>query len=225
MTLKFTPDAVVFDCDSTLSSLEGIDELAALAGVRAEVEALTNQAMNGDVPLEAVYGKRLELIRPGRADLAQIAREYLATLVPGARETIAALQARGIEVAIVSGGLRDALLPLAKALGIDEANLFAVPLEFDGNGDYLALPDHPLTTAHGKADIIAAWKKRHGFKQIIMIGDGMSDIAARAEGAADAVIGYGGVIVREAVREKADVFVVEQDLQTLLPLLIPEEST
>lgn len=225
MTLKFTPDAVVFDCDSTLSSLEGIDELAALAGVRAEVEALTNQAMNGDVPLEAVYGKRLELIRPGRADLAQIAREYLATLVPGARETIAALQAHGIEVAIVSGGLRDALLPLAKALGIPEANLFAVPLEFDGNGDYLALPDHPLTTAHGKADIIAAWKKQHGFRQVIMVGDGMSDIAARVEGAADAVIGYGGVIVREAVREKADVFVVEQDLQTLLPLLIPEEST
>lgn len=225
MTLKFTPDAVVFDCDSTLSSLEGIDELAALAGVRAEVEALTHQAMNGDVPLEAVYGKRLELIRPGRADLAQIAREYLATLVPGARETIAALQARGIAVAIVSGGLRDALLPLAKVLGIDEANLFAVPLEFDGNGDYLALPDHPLTTAHGKADIIAAWKKQHGFRQVIMVGDGMSDIAARAEGAADAVIGYGGVIVREAVREKADVFVVEQDLQTLLPLLIPEERT
>lgn len=225
MTLKFTPDAVVFDCDSTLSSLEGIDELAALAGVRAEVETLTHQAMNGDVPLEAVYGKRLELIRPGRADLAQIAREYLATLVPGARETIAALQARGIAVAIVSGGLRDAIVPLAKALGIDDANLFAVPLEFDGNGDYLALPNHPLTTAHGKADIIVAWKKRHGFRQVIMVGDGMSDIAARAEGAADAVIGYGGVIVREAVREKADVFVVEQDLQTLLPLLIPEEST
>ena len=40
MTLKFTPDAVVFDCDSTLSSLEGIDELAAIAGVREEVAAL-----------------------------------------------------------------------------------------------------------------------------------------------------------------------------------------
>ncbi|MDO5091746.1 MAG: HAD-IB family phosphatase, partial [Cardiobacteriaceae bacterium] len=149
MTLKFTPDAVAFDCDSTLSSLEGIDELAALAGVRDDVEALTNQAMNGDVPLEAVYGKRLDLIRPNRADLAQIAREYLATVVPGARDTIAALKARGIAVAIVSGGLRDAILPLAKVLGIEEKNVFAVPLEFDGNGDYLALPDHPLTTAHG----------------------------------------------------------------------------
>ena len=220
MVLKFTPDAVVFDCDSTLSTLEGIDELAAIAGVREEVAALTNQAMNGDVPLEAVYGKRLELIRPNRADLAVIAREYLATLVPGAKETIAALQARGIAVAIVSGGLRDAILPLANALGIDEENLFAVPLEFDGNGDYLALPEHPLTTAHGKADVIAAWKKRHGFKQVVMIGDGMSDIAARAEGAADAVIGYGGIIVRDAVREKADHYSTAADLRDLLPLLI-----
>lgn len=221
MTLKFTPDAVVFDCDSTLSTLEGIDELAAIAGVREEVAALTNQAMNGDVPLEAVYGKRLELIRPGRADLAVIAREYLDTLVPGAKQTIAALQARGVAVAIVSGGLRDAILPLANALGIDEANLFAVPLEFDGNGDYLALPDHPLTTAHGKADVIAAWKKQHGFKQVVMIGDGMSDIAARAEGAADAVIGYGGIIVRAAVREKADHYSTAADLRDLLPLLMP----
>ncbi|MDO4776558.1 MAG: HAD-IB family phosphatase [Cardiobacteriaceae bacterium] len=224
MALKFIPDAVAFDCDSTLSSLEGIDELAALAGVREEVASLTDQAMNGDIPLEAVYGKRLDLIRPKRADLAHIAREYLATIVPGARETIAALQARGVAVAIVSGGLIDAILPLAHALGIAEENVFAVPLEFDGNGDYLGLPAHPLATAHGKAEVIAAWKKRHGFKQVVMVGDGMSDIAARAEGAADAVIGYGGVIVRDAVRKQADVFVADNDLRALLPLLHGERT-
>ncbi len=56
-------DGVVFDCDATLSALEGIDQLAALAGVADAVSALTHRAMNGEVPLEAVYGERLALIR------------------------------------------------------------------------------------------------------------------------------------------------------------------
>ena len=80
-------DGVVFDCDATLSALEGIDQLAALAGVAAQVSALTHRAMNGEVPLEAVYGERLALIRPRQRDLANIAQQYLDRTVSGAKET------------------------------------------------------------------------------------------------------------------------------------------
>jgi hypothetical protein len=55
---------VIFDCDSTLSALEGIEELA--SDHRREVETLTDAAMRGEVPLDEVYGRRLELIRPTR---------------------------------------------------------------------------------------------------------------------------------------------------------------
>lgn len=219
MTLKFIPDGIVFDCDSTLSTLEGIDELAALHDCAPAVRALTDQAMNGSIALEAVYGKRLDLIRPRRSDLADIAARYLATLVPGAQETIAALHARNIPVAIVSGGLRDAILPLAAKLGIAPEHVFAVPLHFDAQGDYAGLPEHPLTTAHGKADVVAAWKKAHGLQRVVMIGDGMSDIAARAPGAADAVIAYAGVVRRDAVCTRADLCSTDANLSALLPLL------
>lgn len=219
MALNILPDGVVFDCDSTLSRIEGIDELAALRGCQAEVKALTDAAMNGEIPLEAVYGKRLEHIRPSRSDLQTIGKQYLATIVPGAKETIRTLQARGIKVAIVSGGLIDAILPLADELGIPRDSVFAVPLEFDEHGAYRALPAHPLTTANGKAEVVGAWKTSHGLKYVVMIGDGMSDVAARAPNGADAVIGYGGVIVREAVRAQADVFSSAIDLTALLPLL------
>ena len=64
-------DAVVFDCDSTLSELEGIDELA--GGRSAEVSELTARAMAGELPMEAVYGRRLELLRPTRTELEQVA--------------------------------------------------------------------------------------------------------------------------------------------------------
>ena len=55
-----------------------------------------------------------------------------------------------------------------------------------------------------------------------MVGDGMSDVAARAPGAADVIIGYGGVVAREAVRQAADHYSTAADLRDLLPLLTPE---
>ena len=215
-----TPDGVVFDCDATLSALEGIDELAAQAGVAAEVSALTHRAMNGDIPLEAIYGERLALIRPPRASLAAIARRYQETIVPGAHETIAALQARGIKTAIVSGGLLDAVLPLAAAVGVAAADTFAVSLQFDDAGNYLHYLDNPLTTAGGKAKVVAAWKKQHGLKHVVMVGDGMSDVAARTPNAADRIIGYGGVVERAAVRAAADQYSTARDLRELLPLIL-----
>jgi len=85
-------DAVCFDCDSTLTRIEGIDELARRAGREAEIASLTEAAMNGAIPLEAVYAKRLELVRPDRAALAWLAERYTDEMVSGAAETIAMLR-------------------------------------------------------------------------------------------------------------------------------------
>ena len=215
-------DGIAFDCDATLSALEGIDQLAALAGVAEQVSALTHRAMNGEIPLDAIYGERLALIRPRERDLATIAKQYLDRTVPGARETIAALHARGIKVAIVSGGILDAILPLVASLGIAPADTFAVRLQFDENGDYRGFEPSPLTTAAGKAAIVAAWKSANHLQRVAMVGDGMSDVAARAPGAADVIIGCGGVVAREAVRQAADHYSTAADLRDLLPLLTPE---
>ena len=217
MKLDFQPDGVLFDCDSTLSSVEGIDELAANAGCRDEIAALTDQAMNGEVPLEAVYSKRLDIIQPHRDDLAAIAQHYLDTITTGAAETITTLQNRGIKVGIISGGLRDAILPLAKKLGIDETDVHAVELDFDDDGSYRAVKPSPLTTANGKRKIAAAWKQRHSLSHTVLIGDGASDVAAL--GGVDAVIGYGGIVIRANVEQTATLFYREQDLRGLLPIL------
>lgn len=211
-------DGVIFDCDSTLSALEGIDQLAELVGVKTQVAELTEQAMNGTVPLEAVYLQRLALIRPTQQHIAQIAQQYLQHIVPGAAEIIAELHKRHIRVAIISGGLYPAILPLAEQLNIAEQDLFAVQVLFNHDGTFHSLVNSPLTTANGKAQIAGAWKAANHLNRVIMIGDGMSDVAAL--GGADAVIGYGGVIAREPVRQKATIFHEEKDLRTLLPLIL-----
>ncbi len=88
---------VVFDCDSTLVEVEGVDELATRAGVGERVAEMTRSAMEGKIPLEEVYGHRLDIIRPSRADLDWLGRRYIATLVTGARETVAALAAGAMQ--------------------------------------------------------------------------------------------------------------------------------
>lgn len=110
---------LVFDFDSTLSSLEGIDELARDAGpeVFAEVEALTRRAMEGEIPLEDVFRRRLELIRPTRGQLEALAGHYLRTLELDAAAVVALLRAAGWTPAVVSGGLEPAVRPAAAAAG------------------------------------------------------------------------------------------------------------
>lgn len=218
MTKFPRPDGVIFDCDSTLSAIEGIDELATLKNCRAQVEALTNQAMNGEVLLEAVYAKRLDIISPSQKDIEKVAQQYLETITPGAPEIIQLLQKSGIQVAIISGGLRTAILPLAHHLGIADADVFAVDLQFDATGQYQRVLSSPLTTATGKCEVATQWKRQHQLQRVYMIGDGMSDVAAKGEGAADLVIGYGGVIVRDAVREASDYFLTSPSLTALLDI-------
>ncbi|MFI3137479.1 MAG: haloacid dehalogenase, partial [Methylococcaceae bacterium] len=110
-------DIICFDCDSTLSAIEGIDELANRAGVGAEVVALTTAAMNGEVPLEEVYAQRLTIIKPDQSAIEWVAALYIQHVVSGALEVVQALQAQSKNVHIISGGLRQAILPLAEYLG------------------------------------------------------------------------------------------------------------
>src|SRR5918992_4395039 len=98
--------SVIFDCDSTLSAIEGIDELA--HAHRPEITRLTESAMRGEIALEDVYGRRLDIVRPTRAQIDALGERYVQTLVSDSRETVAALLVEGIEVRVMSGGIRQA---------------------------------------------------------------------------------------------------------------------
>jgi len=207
---------VVFDCDSTLVEVEGVDELATRAGVGERVAEMTRSAMEGKIPLEQVYGHRLDIIRPGRADLDWLGRRYCATLVAGARETVAALAAKGSEIHVVSGGLRPAVVDLAGELGLAPDRVHAVDVFFDGVGRYEGFEtDSPLARAGGKAEVIQGLH-RPG-KTTVMIGDGMTDLEAAAGGAV--TVGFGGVVVRPFVAEKADHYVAGPSLEPLVNLI------
>ena len=223
-------DLIFFDCDSTLSRIEGIDELARLKGKAARVGLLTNKAMDGELDLAEVYGKRLKAIRPTRAQLKAIEERYWETMVEDAQALVAALQSLGKHVFIISGGLTDAVRGFGRRLGVDPAQIRAVELEYNElSGEwwryhepqaqqsktYLDYSEGPLTVSSGKSKIISELAGDLPGRRM-MIGDGSSDLATKP--IVDLFVGYGGVVTRARVKAESEVFVQTASLAAILPL-------
>ena len=210
---------VIFDCDSTLSALEGIEELA--AGHRREVESLTDAAMRGEVPLEEVYGRRLELIRPDRSAVESLIPRYIDGLVDDAAATVAGLRRTGIDVRIISGGLLPAVRGLARHLGVPDHAVAAVPLRFHEDGAFAGFDETaPAARAGGKAEVVRSW--RDGAEPppgpVMFVGDGATDLEARRE--VELFVAYTGVIARPEVVGAAPVVIRSRSLAPVLPLAL-----
>lgn len=226
---------VIFDCDSTLTTIEGIDELARIKGQFESISELTRKAMDGEIELEAVYNDRLEKLLPTRADLRLIARAYSENTVPNARAVIDALKAAGCEVSIISGGLLQSVLKFARWLGISADNVRAVPIKFDQlsgewwrfdqnqYGDnpeehFLDIAPTPLIETEGKRAVI---KELVGNEtRTMLIGDGITDLEARQT--VKLFVGFGGVVQRVRVAAEADVYIDSPGLEAIVPLALSE---
>lgn len=213
-----------FDCDSTLSSIEGIDELGRGMGseIFARVEALTHAAMNGEVPINEVFFRRMDMIRPDKALCEKVAAQYIATIVPGVRELIGRLKADGWLPVILSGGFAPLIQPLARELGIDHVE--AVPLYLNEDGSYKGYgEEYPTTRNLGKNEVIREWKQAMLPTTVIMMGDGISDMETKPD--VDLFVGYGGVVARPRVMQGADCWITDmEDISQLMEAIISLES-
>jgi phosphoserine phosphatase len=199
-------NSVVLDVDSTLSGVEGIDWLASRRG--AEVEAwsgsLTARAMEGLIPIEAVYGERMAIVKPTLSEIRELSAVYVDRIAPGAREALAELRERDVELVLVSGGLREAILPLAKELGIREERVHAVSVFFDKDGEYTGFDERSLMTRqNGKR---AAVEEMALKGPVLAVGDGMTDCEIRP--VVDGFAAFTGFMKRNPVVERAD-YVIE----------------
>jgi len=206
---------VFFDVDSTLVTIEGIDVLAA---GHPEVAELTEAAMNGEIPLEDVYGRRLEIVRPNLPSVETLGRNYVASLVDGAAETIAALRDGGADIHIVSAGIAQSVATLADHLGIPARAVHAVSLRFDEQGEYLDYDRRSLLTRGGGKELVVRAILSRSKGKSAFIGDGVSDLETKQ--AVDLFIGFGGVEPRQRVKAEAAVFVKEPTLRAVLPYLL-----
>ncbi len=232
----------IFDCDSTLAAMEGIDELANIAEqegqdlerVAFHIASLTKKAMEGDIPLEAVYGQRLLTLNPTQAQVRQLAGLYREKVIPDARQVIEALQVMDVQVFIVSGGLIEPVREFGIWLGVPPLNIYAVDVEYDQlagkwwryweqpggqnpDANHLAVEPSPLTGSRGKNRIISRIRAMHPGRAL-MVGDGLSDLEARHE--VDLFIGFGGAVYRTSVASESPVFIHTPSLAPVFPLAL-----
>ena len=222
---------MVFDCDSTLTKVEGIDELAQRTGRAEEVRRLTDAAMSGCAELDDVFGLRVEAADPTRGAVHELVHLYKKHVVRDAEATVAALQELDHSVYIVSGGLLDPVLEFAVHLGVPEQNVRAVGITFDrlsgrwwershdpqGSTDerYLGFERSELTTTRGKEQVVAELLGGRAGGSLL-VGDGVSDLMASPS--VDLVAGFGGVVERPAVAQRAAVYIRSESLAPMLPL-------
>jgi phosphoserine phosphatase len=232
----------IFDCDSTLAAIEGIDELAHIAeheGQDSErtafyIASLTKKAMEGDIPLETVYGQRLQTLNPTQAQVRQLGSLYRGKVIPDARQLIEALQVLDVEVFIVSGGLIEPVREFGIWLGFPPQNIYAVDVEYDQlagkwwryweqpggqnpDANHLAVESNPLTGSRGKNRVISRIRAMHPGRAL-MVGDGLSDLEARHD--VDLFIGFGGAVYRPGVASESPVYIHTPSLAPVFPLAL-----
>jgi phosphoserine phosphatase len=171
---------LVMDMDSTLITIETIDELADLVGRKAEVAAVTAQAMRGEIEYDESLRRRVAVLKglPESA-LDQLYKERV-RLSPGAERLIEGVKKAGLKILLVSGGFTQITDRLKARLGLDyvKANTLEVM-----DGKLTGALVGRIVNADGKREALLAARDEIGAtkEQIIAIGDGANDLKFMGE--------------------------------------------
>jgi phosphoserine phosphatase len=172
--MRWAKKLVVMDVDSTLIQQEVIELLGAKAGKAAEISAITDSAMRGELDFAESLRARVALLA-GLSDSVLTEVQSEITLTPGARTLIRTLHKLGHHVALVSGGFEPVIAPLMSELGIEHMranNLEIIDGKLTGN------LIGPIIDRAGKAQALREFASQHAIEleQTIAIGDGANDL-------------------------------------------------
>lgn len=211
-----TIDCVVFDCDGTLSEVEGIDELARMNSVFETVSAMTERAMGETGITLDLYEKRLEKVQPSWSQLETLATLYYLRRTPDVEALISHCGAQGIAVFVVSAGLNPSVVQFCEELGVSASHVFAVDCFFDAAGHYRDFDRHaPTTRAGGKREVVQKLKEQ--YENILFVGDGKNDLEVKDM--VHTFVGYGGAYYRPAIEAACEHYIKEPSIWAVVALL------
>jgi phosphoserine phosphatase len=203
---------LIADMDSTMIEQECIDELAAHAGLKEHVAAITERAMRGEIAFEPALRERVGLLKGLPVDVIDEVLRDRITLMPGAKTLLATMRANGAHTCLVSGGFTAFVERVAALLGFAESHsnvLGVADRKLDGT------VAEPILGREAKLATLLALRQSHGLgeAETLAVGDGANDLAML--GAAGLGVAYRA---KPAVAAAAHARVEHGDLTTLLYL-------
>jgi phosphoserine phosphatase len=171
---------LVMDMDSTLITIETIDELADLVGFKAQVAAITELAMRGEIEYNESLRRRVAVLKDLGADALQRVYDERVRLTPGAERLLGRVRSCGLKTLLVSGGFTYVTDRLQQRLGLDYTRSNCLEI-VDGKLTGQLLGD--IVNADGKRDALLEVRDRLGITkaEVIGIGDGANDLKFMAE--------------------------------------------
>ena len=205
-----TKKLIIADMDSTMITVECIDELADYAGIKPQIAAITQRAMRGEIDFGAALAERVGLLGGMAESVLAECRMERVRLTRGARTLVQTMKAQGAHAVLVSGGFLPFAGPVAEAIGFDK--VIANDLEIDA-GKLTGTVREPIVDADTKLNTLRAEAEAFGLAlaETLAVGDGANDIPMIA--AAGLGIGYHP---HPAAAEAADAAIRHHDLTALL---------
>jgi phosphoserine phosphatase len=167
---------IVADMDSTMITVECIDELADYAGIKPQIAAITEAAMRGELDFAGALDARVALLKGLGAEAIDRCRAERVRLMPGARVLVQTMRARGATAVLVSGGFTAFAEPVGAEIGFHRV----IANRLDIAGDALAgTVAKPIVDAATKLETLNAVRAELGLAeaQTLAVGDGANDLA------------------------------------------------
>jgi len=202
------PGLAVFDMDSTLITVECIDEIAGLVGQKQKVSAVTERAMQGELDFAQSLRERVALlVGVSAGDLQQLFEPL--PLTPGAEQFISWLHQRGWHTAVVSGGFTWFTDQVQQRLKLRFAQANTLCWH---NGRLTGKVEEPIVDAQAKANYLRLWAEELHLPlyQTLAVGDGANDIPMLS------AAGFGvAFCAKPAVQQQADLSINEPNLMAI----------
>ena len=197
---------IVSDMDSTLITIECIDEIAACAGLKERVAEITERAMRGELDFEQSLRSRVALLAGLDERVLADVYENVLKLSPGAEFLLDECKRHNVKFLLVSGGFTFFTERLQQRLGFEYQHANILEIE---NGRLTGRLKGRIIDAQAKADLLREYRSRLGLQphQVLAMGDGANDIPMlkeagigvayrakpKAQAVADACINFGGL--------------------------------
>lgn len=203
----------IIDFDSTFISVEGLDELARISlknspGKIAQIEQITKDGMVGKIGFRESLEKRLQLIVIRRQEIVKTVKLLKKNITPSILRNKKFFKQNRDNIYIISGGFEELIFPVVEDFGIKKENILANKFIFKGKKVVGFDKSRPLSQAQGKAEAVHRLELDG---EIIVIGDGFTDLEIKRLGFAQIFIAFIENVSRESIVKAADLVVRDFD--------------